>query len=78
MESGEDCLPIFAKVNLATGFADCTIELKNSPKMRSGWMAERSKAAVLKTAVVKATGGSNPSPSAQEPAVSTSFSEMTF
>ena len=28
-----------------------------------GWMAERSKAAVLKTVEVQASGGSNPSPS---------------
>ena len=31
--------------------------------MAIGWMAERSKAAVLKTVEVQASGGSNPSPS---------------
>ena len=31
---------------------------------RSGWLAERPKAAVLKTVVGHTTGGSNPSPSA--------------
>ena len=32
-------------------------------ELTNGWMAERSKAAVLKTVVAQVTGGSNPSPS---------------
>ena len=37
-----------------------------------GWMAERSKAAVLKTVVGQLTGGSNPSPSVKIGAIALS------
>ena len=42
---------------------------------RFGGMAEWTKAAVLKTAVGQPTGGSNPSPSASKPIVSTRIIE---